>query len=212
MLHWSVWFRFAKTPLAPVGRLASRAVAAPVSALVLALLGVLGAVSASGSAPEPANPSLPTESGALPVPQPLEAADYVLVRKGERRLYLLREGRVLRSYPVRLGLNPDGHKVAEGDFRTPEGVYTVAARNPRSEFFLSLKVSYPSADDREAARRRGVPPGGNIMIHGLPNVPRKPLSYYRDIDWTNGCIAVNNDDMLEIWLLTRNRIPVEIRP
>ena len=167
---------------------------------------------AFASAPEPSSTTLPTESGALPVPQPLEAADYVLVRKGERRLYLLREGRVLRSYPVRLGLNPEGHKLEEGDFRTPEGVYTLAARNPRSSYFLSLKVSYPSAEDREAARRRGVPPGGNIMIHGLPNVPRKPLSYYRDIDWTNGCIAVNNDDMLEIWLLTRNSIPVEIRP
>ena len=60
--------------------------------------------------------------------------------------------------------------------------------------------------------RRGVPPGGNIMIHGLPNVLKRPLSYYRDIDWTNGCIAVNNDHMLEIWLLTRNQVPVEIRP
>jgi len=171
-----------------------------------------GAATVLASAPEPSSTSLPTESGALPIPQPLVAADYILVRKSERRLYLMREGRVLRSYPVRLGLNPDGHKTEEGDFRTPEGVYTLAARNPRSEFFLSLKVSYPSPEDREDARRRGVPPGGNIMIHGLPNVPRKPLNYYRDIDWTNGCIAVNNDDMLEIWLLTRNSIPVEIRP
>ncbi|MEY4375462.1 MAG: hypothetical protein RJB26_12 [Pseudomonadota bacterium] len=180
--------------------------------LLVAAAGLAGVAPALASAPEPSSTTLPTESGALPVPQPLEAADYVLVRKGERRLYLLREGRVLRSYPVRLGLNPEGHKLEEGDFRTPEGVYTLAARNPRSSYFLSLKVSYPSSEDREAARRRGVPPGGNIMIHGLPNVPRKPLSYYRDIDWTNGCIAVNNDDMLEIWLLTRNSIPVEIRP
>jgi murein L,D-transpeptidase YafK len=192
--------------LARLARLA-RLLALPIA---VALHGASGA--ALASAPEPSSTSLPTESGALPVPQPLVAADYVLVRKSERRLYLMREGRVLRSYPVRLGLNPEGHKTEEGDFRTPEGVYTLAARNPRSEFFLSLKVSYPSADDREAARRRGVPPGGNIMIHGTPNVPRKALSYYRDIDWTNGCIAVSNDDMLEIWLLTRNSIPVEIRP
>ena len=181
-------------------------------ALSVALCCASGAATALASAPEPSSTSLPTESGALPVPQPLVAADYILVRKSERRLYLMREGRVLRSYPVRLGLNPEGHKTEEGDFRTPEGVYTLAARNPRSEFFLSLKVSYPSVEDREDARRRGVPPGGNIMIHGLPNVPRKPLNYYRDIDWTNGCIAVNNDDMLEIWLLTRNSMPVEIRP
>jgi murein L,D-transpeptidase YafK len=192
--------------------LSSGELKATVMILVTALVMASSMAVAHASAPEPANPSLPTESGALPVPLPLEAADYVLVRKGERRLYLLREGRVLRSYPVRLGLNPEGHKLQEGDFRTPEGVYSVAARNPRSEFFLSLKVSYPSPEDRDSARRRGVPPGGEIMIHGLPNVPRKPLSYYRDIDWTNGCIAVNNDDMLEIWLLTRNRIPVEIRP
>ncbi len=184
---------------------------APV-AFVVALWCATAAEPALASAPEPSSTTLPTETGALPVPQPLVAADYVLVRKSERRLYLMREGRVLRSYPVRLGLNPEGHKTEEGDFRTPEGVYTLAARNPRSEFFLSLKVSYPSPDDREDARRRGVPPGGNIMIHGLPNVPRKPLNYYRDVDWTNGCIAVNNDDMLEIWLLTRNSIPVEIRP
>ena len=167
---------------------------------------------ARASAPENATPLATGGSDALPPPQPLVAADYVLVRKSERRLYLLREGRVLRSYPVRLGLNPEGHKEQEGDFRTPEGVYAVASRNPRSEFFLSLKVSYPSADDRESARKRGVPPGGNIMIHGLPNIPKRPLSYYRDVDWTNGCIAVNNDDMLEIWLLTRNQVPVEIRP
>ena len=180
--------------------------------LLLAALPLAPLSTAVASAPETAAGSTAVAGDWLPQPQPLVAADYVLVRKSERRLYLLREGRVLRSYPVRLGLNPDGHKEQEGDFRTPEGVYAVASRNPHSEFFLSLKVSYPSAEDREAARRRGVPPGGNIMIHGLPNVPKRPLSYYRDVDWTNGCIAVNNDDMLEIWLLTRNQVPVEIRP
>lgn len=185
--------------------------------LTRCLAGLLLAVAtplptAVASAPETAS-ILPPGGGAfLPEPQPLVAADYILVRKAERRLYLLREGRVLRSYPVRLGLSPEGHKEQEGDFRTPEGVYTISSRNPRSEFFLSLKVSYPSAEDRESARRRGVPPGGNIMIHGLPNVLKRPLSYYRDVDWTNGCIAVNNDHMLEIWLLTRNQVPVEIRP
>lgn len=178
----------------------------------LLLLAAMSLPAARASAPETASIVTPGAGDFLPEPQPLVAADYILVRKAERRLYLLREGRVLRSYPVRLGLNPEGHKEQEGDFRTPEGVYSIASRNPRSEFFLSLKVSYPSSDDREAARRRGVPPGGNIMIHGLPNVLKRPLSYYRDIDWTNGCIAVNNDHMLEIWLLTRNQVPVEIRP
>ena len=121
-------------------------------AVAVVLYFVSGAAPALASAPEPSSTSVPTESGALPVPQPLVAADYVLVRKSERRLYLMREGRVLRSYPVRLGLNPAGHKTEEGDFRTPEGVYRLAARNARSEFFLSLKISYPSSEDRASSR------------------------------------------------------------
>jgi murein L,D-transpeptidase YafK len=173
-------------------------------------LGVLPA--ALGAAPELSAATLPTLMSPVPEPVALVAADTVLVKKAERRLYLLRDGRVIHSYPVRLGLNPEGHKEQEGDFRTPEGRYVLSARNPRSEFFLSLQVSYPDNNDRDAARKLGVRPGGNIMIHGVPNLPRKPLQYYREVDWTNGCIAVSNDDMLEIWLLTRSQIPIEIQP
>lgn len=154
----------------------------------------------------------PPQDTTLPAAEALEAADRVVVRKGERKLYLMRNGRVLRTYPVRLGLSPQGPKEREGDFRTPEGSYTLSARNPQSDFFLSIQVSYPNAQDAAAARRAGVRTGGSIMIHGLPNVPKRSMEYYRNVDWTNGCIAVSNDDMLEIWLLTSQHTPIDIEP
>lgn len=155
----------------------------------------------------------PSGSAVLrPEPEPLPQADFVLVRKGERRLYLMRRGEVLRSYRVALGLNPVGHKERSGDFRTPEGRYRLERRNPRSDFFLSIQVSYPNARDAAQARRNGWSPGGSIMIHGLPNDPRKSAEYYATQDWTDGCIAVSNADMLEIWMLVSNNTPIEIEP
>jgi hypothetical protein len=145
-------------------------------------------------------------------PPGLEPADRVLVKKSERRLYLLRSDRVIADYPIKLGINPWGPKQREGDFRTPEGVYEIAARNPRSDFFLSLKVSYPNEADRDRARELGTRPGGLIMIHGQPNTPRKPPDYYASSDWTDGCIAVSNSDMVDIWLRTAVGVPIEIRP
>lgn len=142
----------------------------------------------------------------------LPAADNVIIRKSERRLYLMRRGQVLRTYPVALGLAPKGHKEQEGDFRTPEGRYRLIRRNPRSDYFLSIEVSYPSVADVEHAAQLGVNPGGAIMIHGLPNTPRKPLDYYRTNDWTDGCIAVSNSDMVEIWMMTPLNTPIEIHP
>jgi hypothetical protein len=151
-------------------------------------------------------------AGLVPEPEPLPQADFVLVRKSERRLYLLRRGQVLRSYRVALGLNPVGHKERSGDFRTPEGRYRLERRNPRSDFFLSIQVSYPNPRDAAQARRNGWQPGGSIMIHGLPNDPRKGAEYYATQDWTDGCIAVSNADMLEIWMLVSNNTPIEIEP
>ena len=142
----------------------------------------------------------------------LRAADRVLVVKSERRLYLIRDGQPYRSYRVALGLNPVGHKEREGDFRTPEGDYTLDARNPASDFFLSIHLSYPNSSDVARAHSRHWQPGGSIMIHGLPTVPKRPSEYYRSTDWTDGCIALANDDMLEVWLLTRVNTPIEIRP
>ena len=143
---------------------------------------------------------------------PLPQADLIVVRKTERRLYLLHRGQVLRSYRVALGLNPVGHKERSGDFRTPEGRYRIERRNPRSDFFLSMQVSYPNTRDAAHARRNGWAPGGSIMIHGLPNEPRKNADYYATQDWTDGCIAVSNADMLEIWMLVSNNTPIEIEP
>jgi len=155
-----------------------------------------------------AGPSLPAPGDGAG----LELAERIVIEKGARRLLLLRGDQVIAAYPVRLGLNPYGHKQREGDFRTPEGSYQLSRRNPRSEFFLSLEVSYPNAEDRARARRAGVRPGGLIMIHGQPNVPRKSPDYYADNDWTDGCIAVSNVDMADIWQRTRLGMPIEIRP
>lgn len=142
----------------------------------------------------------------------LPMADSLLVRKSERRLYLLRRGQVLRSYPVHLGLEPVGKKEYEGDFRTPEGHYSLGKRNPNSLYFLAIQVTYPNETDEARARRMGLRPGGAIMIHGLPNNPSKPAGYYNRADWTDGCIAVSNSDMVEIWLMTTSGLPIDIEP
>ena len=142
----------------------------------------------------------------------LPVADSVVVRKAARKLELLRNGQILRSYKVALGLRPEGHKQFEGDFRTPEGKYLLTRRNPNSDYFLSIQVSYPNDQDVARARKQGQRPGGAIMIHGQPNTPRKPRDYYSNVDWTEGCIAVSNSDMVEIWLMTRADTPIEIEP
>jgi len=139
-------------------------------------------------------------------------ADKVLVEKEKRKLHLIRDGRPFRSFDIALGVAPVGHKQEEGDSRTPEGHYRLDARNPASEFFLSIRVSYPNADDRRRASARGVSPGGQIMIHGQPNEPTYSSGFYRSSDWTDGCIAVSNSDMIDIWLMTPDNVPIEIRP
>jgi murein L,D-transpeptidase YafK len=171
------------------------------------LLLLAGASSAWGEGPLPS--SAIASSG---VEAALPLADRVVVRKGERKLYLMRGEDVLRTYRVALGLRPEGHKQSEGDYRTPEGKYRLTRRNPNSEYFLSIQVDYPNEQDVTRARRQGVKPGGAIMIHGQPNTPRKPRDYYTNVDWTEGCIAVSNSDMVEIWLMTPPDTPIEIRP
>ena len=142
----------------------------------------------------------------------MPVADEVVVRKSERRLYLMRHGEVLRSYRVALGLMPEGPKERAGDFRTPEGRYQLTRRNPRSDYFLSIQVSYPNAEDLRRARRDHVDPGGSIMVHGLPNNQRHPPDYYAAADWTDGCIAMSNADMVELWLMVQDNTPIEILP
>ena len=143
---------------------------------------------------------------------PLPVADEVVVRKSERRLYLLHRGEVIRSYRVALGLMPQGPKERAGDFRTPEGHYQLTRRNTHSDYFLSIQVSYPNADDMRRAHTHHMDPGGSIMIHGLPNNLRHPPDYYASADWTDGCIALSNSDMVEVWLMTQDNVRVEILP
>jgi murein L,D-transpeptidase YafK len=142
----------------------------------------------------------------------LPMADRVLVRKSERRMYLMRGADVLRAYRIALGLNPGGAKERSGDFRTPEGSYRLTRRNARSDFFLSIQVSYPNEQDTKNARRNGWQPGGSIMIHGLPNDPRHMPDYYATQDWTDGCIAVTNADMVEVWMMTSENVRIDIEP
>ena len=141
-----------------------------------------------------------------------QSADKVLVEKGKRKLHLLRNGKPFRSFDIALGMAPEGHKQEEGDSKTPEGLYRLDARNPESDFFLSIHVSYPNAQDRRRAQQKGVSPGGQIMIHGQPNEPSYSAAFYRSNDWTDGCIAVSNSDMIDIWLMTPDNVPIEIRP
>lgn len=139
-------------------------------------------------------------------------ADRVVVTKSERRLYLYKGEEVLRSYEIALGKNPVGHKLRRGDKRTPEGRYTLDRRNPQSRFYRSIHVSYPNQRDRRRAEARGVNPGGDIMIHGVPNRYRDGQEFFIGWDWTEGCIAVTNDDMKEIWALVSDNTPIEIYP
>lgn len=139
-------------------------------------------------------------------------ADLVIVEKAKRKLHLLNNGEILRTFDIALGIVPTGDKEKEGDFRTPEGRYMLDVRNENSEYFLSIHVSYPNRDDLNEARAKGLDPGGAIMIHGQPNVPTRSETYYRTQDWTNGCVAVSNSDMIDIWLMTRPYTPIEIRP
>ena len=139
-------------------------------------------------------------------------ADRVLVLKGERRLLLMSGGQVLSSYPIALGFNPRGHKQRRGDGRTPEGIYTLDWRNPESRFYRSMRVSYPNRTDRARAARAGVSPGGDIMIHGLPERLSAIGSAHSNWDWTEGCIAVTNEEMDEIWAAVDDGTTIEIRP
>jgi murein L,D-transpeptidase YafK len=134
-------------------------------------------------------------------------ADRILVLKSERRLLLLRDGEAVRAYPIRLGPNPVGPKIFALDGRTPEGRYVVDARKADSAYYRSLRISYPGPEERARAAKYGLPPGGNIRIHGTPRESGRYLG-----DWTDGCIAVSNSDMREIWDAVDIGTPVEIRP
>jgi murein L,D-transpeptidase YafK len=131
------------------------------------------------------------------------------VHKSERRMYLLHNDEVLRSYRVGLGFTPSGHKAHEGDGRTPEGIYVIDRQNPQSAFHLSLGISYPNATDVQNARMSGKSPGGDIFIHGRAN---KHKLRNRGWDWTDGCIAVTDREMEEIYSMVRVGTVIALYP
>ena len=139
-------------------------------------------------------------------------ADRVIVIKHERKLKLMNAGKVLKTYSVALGGAPTGPKERQGDHRTPEGVYILDSRNSHSHFYKAIHISYPNADDRKRAARLGVSPGGDIFLHGLPNGYAFVGAAHRLHDWTDGCIAVSNSEIDEIWSLVPNGTPIEIKP
>ena len=147
--------------------------------------------------------------------QPLPAdarADRVVVRESARILELYHGTRLLRRYSIALGRDPLGHKQQEGDGRTPEGRYVLDYRNPRSSYHKALHVSYPSPADTSAAHSRGVSPGGLIMVHGVRNGMGFIGRLHRLFDWTDGCIAVTDAEIDEIWRSVADGTPIEIEP
>ena len=139
-------------------------------------------------------------------------ADSVLVDKSDRKMWLIHNDKPYREYNISLGGDPHNHKQQEGDQRTPEGTYTLNYRNPKSRYHLSIHIDYPNAADKAAAQAKGVSPGGDIFVHGLPNGMGWAEKFYTGNDWTDGCIAVNNTEIEEIWKLVKNGTPITIRP
>ncbi len=139
-------------------------------------------------------------------------ADRVVVFKKERTLQLFNAGKVVKSYRIALGGVPVGPKTSQGDHKTPEGTYVLDSRNPHSQFYESIHISYPNDQDRFTARKNGVSPGGDVFLHGLPNGYGWVGAGHRLKDWTDGCIAVTDQEMDEIWRAVPNGTPIEIHP
>jgi len=139
-------------------------------------------------------------------------ADAVLVDKSDAKLYLMKQDSKYASFQVTFGGESKGHKQQQGDERTPEGHYTLDYKNPNSSFYRSIHISYPNAQDRENARKLGVDPGGDIMIHGQANGWEWASIIAQLFNWTNGCIALKNLDMDRVWEAVDPGTPIEIRP
>ncbi len=141
-----------------------------------------------------------------------QKVDCILVNKRDHKLFLMSAGKAIKTYSVALGRGGLEPKGRQGDGRTPEGIYRIDSRNRHSQFHRSLHVSYPDAGDRQRARKLGVSPGGDIYVHGLPNGQGWIGAAHRKMDWTDGCIAVTDQEIEEIWTLVPNGTPIEIRP
>jgi len=144
---------------------------------------------------------------------PVDAkADLVVVHKAARRMELYRGSELLKAYPVSLGRHPTGRKQQQGDGRTPEGEYRLDYRNPNSSFHKALHISYPQSDDVATARKHGADPGGLVMIHGMKNGLGWLGRLHRVIDWTDGCVAVTNREMDEIWRAVPDGTKILLQP
>jgi murein L,D-transpeptidase YafK len=154
----------------------------------------------------------PTPSAPAPSRARRILADSIVVDKSDRRLTLLYQGQAVRTYRIALGKNPIGDKQRRGDRRTPEGLYYILGRNPQSKYHRSLRISYPDDSDRRTAAQRGVSAGGDIMIHGLPKAFATVGALHRQQDWTEGCIAVTNDEIEEIWRAVPDGARILIKP
>jgi murein L,D-transpeptidase YafK len=139
-------------------------------------------------------------------------ADRIVVLKAKRTMLLYRGDKIIKTYRVALGGNPIGPKARQGDHKTPEGIYRIDAKNSKSQFHVSLHVSYPSEKDQANAKKLGLSPGADIMIHGLPDKYAYLGLMQSHYDWTDGCIAVSNAEIEEIWKFVPVGTPVEIRP
>jgi murein L,D-transpeptidase YafK len=181
----------------------TKCLAAALAAVILAVL--------VGVPAQAANPPLVQQQASL-TPGGELLPDRVVVLKSERRMVLMYGSAVIRVYNVALGRYPKGHKMREGDSRTPEGSYTLDYRLEESLFHRAIRISYPNERDRARAREAGVDPGGQIMIHGLPNDWTAEQIDHPRLDWTQGCIAVTNEEMDEIWRLVRIGTPIDIYP
>lgn len=136
-------------------------------------------------------------------------ADFLVADKARRLLHLMSGGKIFRTYKVALGKSPVGKKRQEGDNKTPEGWYSIGYKNSASKFHLSLQISYPNQDDINWARKNGVDPGGDIMIHGKPNGIG---GIFVGGDWTRGCVAVKNKEIEEIWNFVQSGTDIELCP
>ena len=150
-----------------------------------------------------ANPAVP----AAKIP-PLNP-DYILVKKAERKLYIMQKGKAVAQFTIRLGGNPLGHKQQEGDQKTPEGIYWLDSKNPKSSYYRSMHISYPNRQDKASAKKRGVSAGGDIMLHG--QMPANATGKNPPYDWTLGCIAVDNAVMDALWHI-KLPMKIEIQP
>ncbi len=141
-----------------------------------------------------------------------QKVDRILVNKRDHKLFLMTGDKAIKTYSVALGRGGLEPKRRQGDRRTPEGTYRIDSRNQHSQFHRSLHISYPDAEDRKRAKKAGVSPRGDIYLHGLPNGQGWIGAAHRKTDWTDGCIAVTDQEIEEIWALVPNGTPIEIRP